>query len=63
MGVFLFFISKNSGLHLSEEKQQKVKEIKKRMSDLSISFSKNLAEENTTLEFAESELGMPTLFI
>ncbi|XP_065833930.1 thimet oligopeptidase-like [Oscarella lobularis] len=60
----ILVLGKRNGLHLSEEKQQKVKEIKKRMSDLSISFSKNLAEENTTLEFAESELvGLPEDFI
>jgi thimet oligopeptidase len=49
---------------LSAEKQIEIKEIKKRMSDLSITFTKNLGEENSVLYFSEEELdGLPSDFM
>jgi len=49
-------VGKRNGLHLSSDIQGKIKEIKKRMSDLSIDFGNNLNEENTVLEFTETDL-------
>ena len=55
MNCNVFWIS--TGLHLPKEIQDKIKEIKKKMSDMSIDFSKNLNDENTILEFTVEKLG------
>eukprot|EP00127_Corallochytrium_limacisporum_P006508 Clim_evm39s229 gene=Clim_evmTU39s229 len=45
-----------NGLHLDEETSRKVQEIKQKMSQMSITFSNNLNEENTKLDFSIEEL-------
>ena len=41
---------------MTKEEQDQIKEIKKRMSDLSIDFNNYINEENTVLEFTMEEL-------
>ncbi len=45
------------GLHLDEETRNKVKDIKEKISDLAIKFSKHCNEEATTFNFTSDELG------
>eukprot|EP01084_Bolivina_argentea_P115611 205570_1 len=47
---------RRAGLDLDDENHEKVKKIKKRMSELSSKFSKNLNEENTAFIMEEKEL-------
>nr|CAB3266951.1 thimet oligopeptidase [Phallusia mammillata] len=57
-------LGRRNGLHLDKTKQDKIKEIKKRMTEISIDFQKNLNEANETLSFSESELkGLPKDFM
>ena len=42
---------------MTKEEQDQIKEIKKRMSDLSIDFNNYINEENTVLVFTMDELG------
>lgn len=51
---------RRSGLALDEETRNKVSELKKRMADLTLAFSKNLADDEAFIPFSEEELeGVP----
>ena len=52
------------GLDLPKQQQELLKSNKKRMSELSINFSKNLSEDQTEILFTRKELnGLPNDFI
>ena len=55
---------KMMGLNLEEEKYDRIKEIKKELTELCNSFSHNLSSENSKFEFSKEELiGLPENYI
>ena len=55
---------RRSGLHLSDDEIAEIKEMKKQLSDLEISFEQNIAEDNTAFYFTREELdGMPDYWL
>ncbi|KAG2203937.1 hypothetical protein INT47_007520 [Mucor saturninus] len=45
-----------NGLHLSEEKRDEFKELRKRLSEVCIEFNKNWSRESSTVKFTKEEL-------
>ena len=54
--IVCLIVVNSLGLHLSSELQEKVKELKKKLTQLEIEFGKNLSEEKSSFEFSEAEL-------
>lgn len=64
LGAKMALDYKRNGLDLSPEAQEKMKEIKKRLSELSITFSRTVNEDKTERLFTKEELeGMPDDFL
>ncbi|KAI9365618.1 hypothetical protein BD770DRAFT_376901 [Pilaira anomala] len=47
---------RRNGLHLSEDKRDELKELRKRLSEACIEFNKNWARESSTVKFTKEEL-------
>ncbi|KAF1805697.1 hypothetical protein V8B55DRAFT_1489450 [Mucor lusitanicus] len=47
---------RRNGLHLSEEKRNEFKELRKKLSEVCIEFNKNWARESSTVKFTKEEL-------